>query len=423
MRKQIFFIFATTLLVLSLGLAGCGIKSEADTGSTDHASNSANSNQDRTNNGVVLASYPVSQLEQPAQIDPTPTPVSSDVLTNAYAIDLLYTNIYERVNPSVVNIEVVFEDSFTDSFSGSGSGFVYDMDGHIVTNAHVIQDAREIVITFNSGYVTTARVIGEDSFSDLAVLKVDIAPEFLVPVTMGNSRDVRVGQHVVVIGNPFGLVSSMTVGNISATGRALPSEQLLNEIEANGGIFNNPAIIQVDATINPGNSGGPVLNLAGEVIGVAEAIRTDTGFFQGVAFAIPANTVKRIVPELIERGSVAYPYLGISSPATDGGITVAALAEPFNLPVTSGVLVAEVVSGSPADAAGLIGGDTEEVVRGRRILLGGDIIVAVDGQFVNDLDELLAYLIENIAPGETIQLTVVRGNETLEIPVVVGERP
>ena len=426
MRKQHLFFLATIILLLSLGLVGCGLQSEADSDSASAdslANNDTSASQNQNNSGIVLASYPVSELNQPAQIDPTPTPVSSDVLANAHLIDTLYVNIYERVNPSVVNIEVVFEDSFSDSFSGSGSGFVYDADGHIVTNAHVIKDAREIVVTFANGYVTIATVVGADEFSDLAVLKVNVDPAQLVPVTMGNSRDVHVGQHVVVIGNPFGLTSSMTVGNVSATGRALPSEQLLSEIEANGGIFNNPAIIQVDATINPGNSGGPVLNIDGEVIGVAEAIRTDTGFFQGVAFAIPANTVNRIIPQLIDNGVVAYPYLGISSPSTDGGITVAALAEPYNLPVNSGVLVALVIEDSPAEEAGLIGGDREEVIRGRRVMLGGDIIVAVDGQFVNDLDELLAYLIENIAPGETVQLTVVRGNQTLEIPVVVGERP
>lgn len=424
-RKQHLFILITVVVLFSLSLVACGSQSASSSApdTNEQSSSRANSTNNQNNNGIVLASYPVSELQQPAQVGPTPTPVSSDVLTNAYSIDELFVNIYERVNPSVVNIDIVFDGSFTDSFSGSGSGFIYDNEGHIVTNAHVIQGAREIVVTFSSGYVTTANIVGTDAFSDLAVIKVDVEPEVLVPVTIGNSRDVKVGQHVVVIGNPFGLTSSMTVGNVSATGRALPSEQLLREDGSTADIFNNPAIIQVDAIINPGNSGGPVLNIDGEVIGVAEAIRTETGFFQGVAFAIPANTVKRIVPQLIDTGFVAYPYLGISSPATDDGITVAALAEPYNLPVTAGVLVAEVLSDSPAEDAGLRGGDTEEVIRGRRVILGGDIIVAINGEFVNDLDELLAYLIENVAPNETVQLTVVRDNQTLEIPVTVGERP
>ncbi len=424
-RKQHVFILITVVILLSLSLVGCGLQPESNSASdtNDQTSSRTNSSNNSDNSGIVLASYPVSELQQPAQVGPTPTPVSSDVLTNAYSIDELFINIYERVNPSVVNIDIVFDSSFSDSFSGSGSGFVYDDEGHIVTNAHVIQGAREIVVTFSSGYVTSANIVGVDAFSDLAVIKVDVDPDILVPVTMGNSRDVKVGQHVVVIGNPFGLTSSMTVGNVSATGRALPSEQLLSEDSNASGIFNNPAILQVDATINPGNSGGPVLNIDGELIGVAEAIRTETGFFQGVAFAIPSNTVQRIVPQLIDKGIVSYPYLGISSPATDDGITVAALAEPYNLPVSSGVLVAEVLSDSPAEEAGLRGGDTEEVIRGRRVILGGDIIVAINGEFVNDLDELLAYLIENVSPGETVQLTIVRDNQTLEIPVTVGERP
>lgn len=420
MHKKHLFIFTTIILLLSIGLVGCGLQSAENSAPVEDSAAEVSQNQRNNNNGVVLASYPVAQSNQPAQIDPTPTRVSSDILTNAYAIDELFVNIYERVNPSVVNIEIVLEGSFTDSFSGSGSGFVYDSSGHIVTNAHVVQDAQEIVVTFSNGYTAVATVIGLDSFSDLAVLKVDVDPGQLVPVVMGNSREVHVGQYVVVIGNPFGLNSSMTIGNISATGRALPSDQLLTN---NGDVFNNPAILQVDATINPGNSGGPVLDINGEVIGVAEAIRTETGFFQGVGFAIPSNTVNRIVPELIATGRVAYPYLGISSPATEGGISVAALAEQFNLPVTAGVLVATVIENSPAADAGLVGGDREELVRGRRILLGGDIIIAVDDFYVTDLDELLAYLIETASPGQTITLTLVRGNETLEVLVVVGERP
>lgn len=420
MHKKHLFIFTTIILLLSIGLVGCGLQSAENSAPVEDSAAEVSQNQRNNNNGVVLASYPVTQSNQSAQIDPTPTRVSSDVLTNAYAIDELFVNIYERVNPSVVNIEIVLEGSFTDSFSGSGSGFVYDSSGHIVTNAHVVQDAQEIVVTFSNGYTAAATVVGLDSFSDLAVLKVDVDPGQLVPVVMGNSREVHVGQYVVVIGNPFGLNSSMTIGNISATGRALPSDQLLTN---NGDVFNNPAILQVDATINPGNSGGPVLDINGEVIGVAEAIRTETGFFQGVGFAIPSNTVNRIVPELIATGRVAYPYLGISSPATEGGISVAALAEQFNLPVTAGVLVATVIENSPAADAGLVGGDREELVRGRRILLGGDIIIAVDDFYVTDLDELLAYLIETASPGQTIILTLVRDNQTLEVPVVVGERP
>jgi 2-alkenal reductase len=358
----------------------------------------------------------------PAQ-EPTATALPNHVLVNARLVDQVFVNIYERVNPSVVNIEVVSQTSLSNSFNASGSGFVYDLDGHIVTNAHVVRDAREIIVTFSDGHVADARLVGMDDFSDLAVIRVDGERERLVPVTIGDSGQLKVGQHIVAIGNPFGLQSSMTVGYVSATGRALPSEELVNLQRNSTGRFNNPSIIQVDASINPGNSGGPVLNLDGEVVGVATAIRTETGIFQGVAFAVPSNTLKRIVPQLIADGRVRYPYIGISSPDSSNGVTVAAMAETFNFAVDSGVLVSEVLEDSPADDAGIRGGNRTETFRGQPVRLGGDIIVAVDGLFVSDLDELLAYLVDNIAPNDTVILTVVRGNETLEIPVVVGERP
>lgn len=370
-------------------------------------------------------SYPVSQLSlEPARQGATATPLADDVLTEARALDRVFINIYERINPSVVNIEIVGNNTIAGNITSSGSGFVYDTEGHIITNAHVVQDAREIIVTFSDGTVATADLVGLDAFSDLAVLRVDVAPERLLPVTIGDSNAVQVGQHVVAIGNPFGLKSSMTVGHVSATGRALPSEQLINSFDPNDvGVFNNPSIIQLDVSINPGNSGGPVLNLDAEVIGVAAAIRTETGIFQGVSFAVPSNTLKRIAPQLIRNGEVVYPFLGISSPPSDGGITVAALAQEYDLPVNNGVLVVEVLPNSPAAEAGLQGGDEEQVIRGRPVRLGGDIIVAVDGQPVQNLDELLAYLVQNTSPGDNILLTVVRGDQTLEIPVTVGERP
>lgn len=407
------------LVMIGLVLAACGLgRPIEDPGVSSNQTTNGNNNGQ---NQLVVYNGP--QQDLLGQIDPTATPISEDVLIEAHAIEDVFINLYERINPSVVNIEVVADTSISGRISSSGSGFVYDDQGHIVTNAHVILDAQEIVVTFSDGFVTNAELVGVDTFSDLGVIRVDVNPDRLVPVTLGDSNQVRVGQSVVAIGNPFGLKSSMTIGTVSATGRALPSEQLLNIDRGDPGIFNNPSIIQVDASINPGNSGGPVLNLDGEVIGVAAAIRTETGIFQGVAFAVPVNTLRRVVPQLIETGTVAYSYLGISSPRSDLGLSVAALAEAFNLPVNRGILVATVEADTPAEEAGLQGGSEMATFRGENFQLGGDIIIAVNGENVSDLDELLAYLVENTSPGDTITLTVVRGSETLEIPVTLGERP
>lgn len=350
----------------------------------------------------------------------TPTLLPASIVEEVTAEEQVLVNLYQRVNPSVVNIEIAQRTSLANALDGSGSGFVFDDRGHIITNAHVVQDAAEILVTFHDGYVTTAEIIGTDEYSDLAVIRVDVDERRLIPVQMGDSNALLVGQRIVAIGNPFGLQSSMTQGIISALGRALPSARLLNQSQQS---FSNPSIIQIDAAVNPGNSGGPLLNYNGEVIGVNTAIRTENGTFQGVAFAVPVNTIKRIVPQLIADGIARYSWLGIFSLPEGPGFSVAALAESLNLPVDHGVLIEDVSRNSPADQAGLQGGDQQEVVRGAEVTVGGDIIIAVDGVFVRDLDQLLAYLVENTSPGDTIVLTVVRGNETLDVDVELGERP
>lgn len=346
-----------------------------------------------------------------------PTAVSDAIIEAADAEYLLLTNIYERVAPSVINIQVIGTSSTSDS---RGSGFVFDTNGHIITNAHVVEGAQAIEITFNSGYVTTAEVIGTDAYSDLAVIRVDVEEALLFPVTLANSDNVRVGERAIAIGNPFGLTSSMTLGIVSGLGRQLPSAELIN---AGLSSFRNPSIIQVDTDINPGNSGGPLLNSRGEVIGVNAAIRTDTGVSQGVGFAIPSNTVKRVAPELIETGRIEYSWLGISTRVEDDGFSVAALAEPLNLPVTAGVLVDRVTVNSPADKAGLQGGRQSVIVRDATICSGGDIIIAVNGLYVKNMDELVGYLVVNTTPGDVVNLLVVRDNETFEMPLTLEARP
>ncbi len=352
-----------------------------------------------------------------------PTPVSEAMIAEADADYLLLTNIYERISPAVLAIEVVAQvPGQTETIDiERGSGFIYDLNGHVVTNAHVVLDAEEITVAFDDGYVTTAEVVGLDVFSDLAVIKIDAPTDRLIPLVITNSDQVKVGERAIAIGNPFGLNSSMTVGIVSALGRQLSSAEMIDDDVLPG--FDNPRIIQVDTSINPGNSGGPLLNSRGEVIGVTAAIRSDSGIFEGVGFAIPSNTIHRVVPDLIATGEVEYSYIGINTVPPDLGLSVAALAEELELPVTAGVMITNVMPDSPADTAGLQGGNDQRFMRGVAVCVGGDIIVAVNGKFVQNMDDLVAYLLVNTRPGDTVELMVVRGGETFELPVTLSDRP
>lgn len=368
----------------------------------------------------VVSATRVSDLA--VSFDQIPTPVPDALIDVADADYLLLQNVYERVAPSVVNIEVVVQDTrFGLANVSRGSGFIYSSEGHIITNAHVVDDASAIRVTFNDGYVTDAEVLGDDTYSDLAVLQVSLRdPARLHPIVFGDSRSVRVGQRAIAIGNPFGLNSSMSVGIVSALGRQLPS------VDASGTMltgFQNPSIIQVDAPINPGNSGGPLLNSRGELIGVNTAIRSESGVFEGVAFAVPSATVARVVPELIENGRVEYAWLGISSLSADDGFGLGALAEPLDLPVSQGVLVDTVYPDSPASAAGLQGGRRLVLVRGREVCTGGDIIVAINDEPVRTMDDIVAYLVTNNRPGDVVELLVLRGEQTIEVSVTLEARP
>ncbi len=367
-------------------------------------------------------STPIADLVAFRAQQTTPTPIAQEIIDAADAEYLLLTNLYERVNPSVVNVDVTVSTPHPGIGDlASGSGFVYDAQGHIITNAHVVADATAILITFYDGYVADAELIGLDPYSDIAVVRVDVDAARLRPVVFADSERVRVGERAVAIGNPFGLASSMTVGIVSGLGRQLPSAELINTTGI--GSFQNPSIIQVDADINPGNSGGPLLNSRGEVIGVNTAIRTESGVFQGVGFAVPSRTVQRVVPEIIEAGRVDYAWMGISSPSSENGFGLGGLAEPLSLPVTAGVLVSSITPNSPASKAGLRGGSREVQVRGRPVCAGGDIIVAIDGTYVDTMDELVAYLVMNVRPGMTVNLLVIRGSDTLDIPMVLESRP
>lgn len=388
--------FATLVLIVTLSIAGCREFSVFET----------------------PAPRPVSL----GKIAPTPntlaTPLPQSIEVSADAVELLLQNIYERTNPGVVNIDVSGGTGSDLTEFGSGSGFVIDTDGYIVTNNHVVEGADEIDVTFADGRVAVARVIGTDPYSDLAVIKVEVDPAKLQPLPIGDSDVVKVGQRVIAIGNPFGLVGTMTVGIVSGKGRTLPADGPTST----SGNFSNPDIIQTDAAINPGNSGGPLLNSKGEVIGVNAAIRTDgtNRSNSGVGFAIPSNTVKRVAQQLLKDGRASYPYLGVS---VDNHFTIGELAVVLKLPVDKGVLVSAVVNGGPAEKAGVRGGDRQVTVRGIPVVAGGDVITAIDGDPIVSFDQMIAYLSSHKLVGQEVTLTILRDGETLQLPLTLVDRP
>ncbi len=375
----------------------------------------------RTALSTPVDALPVSIITQdtPQQV----TPVSESLITEADAEYTLLANIYERTAPAVVNIEAdVRNPASGQTDLNRGSGFIYDASGHILTNAHVVNHAEAIRVTFNNGYITDATLTGVDTYSDLAVIQVNTDADRLQALSLTpDSGTVRVGHRAISIGNPFGLNSSMTLGIVSGLGRTLRSAELI-DLDAPPG-FQNPSIIQIDTPINPGSSGGPLLNSRGDVVGIITAIRSESGVFQGVGFAVPANTIRRVVPELIASGSVDYAWLGITVTPEDSGLSVAGLAEPLNLPVDEGVLVRGITENSPADEAGLRGGDSIVEVRGQPVCSGGDIIVAVDGTYVSSMAELVSYLLMTYTPGDTVTLLVVRDRRTIDVPLTLASRP
>lgn len=327
----------------------------------------------------------------------------------------VYAEIYNRVSPSVVAINVVARrptfSGFNEFAEGTGTGFVIDTQGHIVTNYHVVDGATRIEVNFFNGRIVRGEVVGLDPDSDLAVLQVhDIPAEELIPVTLGDSNSLFVGQEVVAIGSPFNQDWTMTTGIISALNRSI---QGLTQ-------FSIGSVIQTDAAINPGNSGGPLLNLHGEVIGVNTQIISQTRSNTGVGFAIPSNLVQRVATQLINNGRVDYSYLGIGGDGVNLYL-IDALGLPNN---TRGVVVTGVQPGSPAAVAGLQNPSRPVNVDGVAVPSQVDIITAIDGTPVNGMPELVSYLASNTVPGQTVNLTVLRnGRQELTLPVTLGSRP
>jgi 2-alkenal reductase len=351
----------------------------------------------------------------PSVVVVTPTPLPEQDLAEIDVQDALLTNIYQRANPSVVYIEVLAQIGGGLEPLGSGSGFVIDQEGHVVTNNHVVENADALQVTLADGSVINdVDILGRDPYSDLAVLQVNAPSNRLASLELGDSDALRVGQQVVAIGNPFGLQGTMTVGVVSAVGRTLRSQIL------QGGSFSNPDVIQTDAAINPGNSGGPLLDSRGRVVGVNTAIRSNTGANAGIGFAVPVNTVKRILPGLIEEGAYEYPYLGITS---NNNFTLAELAATLDLPTEQGVLIAEVQPETAADDAGLRGGDREVEVMGQSVVVGGDIIIAIDEEPLRTFDDLVAYLVSDTAVGQDVVLTILRDGREMKVNVTLGKRP
>ncbi|WP_119070327.1 S1C family serine protease [Aggregatilinea lenta] len=352
------------------------------------------------------------------QATSTPLPVmaidSASASSVAAAADTVIEQLYNEVSPSVVSINVVATQQGNGYFpgstvSGTGSGFVVDTEGHIVTNNHVVEGATDIEVNFVDGTIVRGTVVGTDANSDLAVIQVDLPADQLHPVTFADSDALTIGQSVLAIGSPFGQRWTLTTGIISGLERTIDG---LNNFSIGG-------VIQTDAAINPGNSGGPLLDLNGAVIGVNSQIMSESGSNSGVGFTIPSNLVQRVAQELIANGEVEYSYLGI-----EGGDISLAIIEALDLPSNQqGVVVSNVQSGGPAEQAGLRSATIRQQNMSSQEITGADIITAIDGTPLNGMESLISYLANHTSPGQKVTLTVLRGGHEQSIEVTLGQRP
>ena len=334
--------------------------------------------------------------------------ILGDETTLSSKKNLTLVELFEKSEEGVVKIRADSIDSFTDT-GGVGSGFVYDILGHIITNAHVVEGSDKITVTFLDGSQYNSEIIGVDRFTDIAVIKVNEKPRLLHPLTVGDSSSLKVGEEVAAIGNPFGLAGSMTSGIVSQIGRLLPSQDTG---------FSIPDVIQTDAAINPGNSGGPLLNMRGEVVGINTAIQSSIGEFSGIGFAVPSNTISKIVPTLIKEGKYPHPWIGILGKDIDPD-----LAKVRGLDDAKGFLILNVVEGSPAEKAGLKGMSEISEIDGDEYPVDGDIVISVDGKEVRNISDLLIHLQREKTVGDEMVLGVLRNGEFMHITLELVERP
>lgn len=361
-----------------------------------------------TYGAIVLVLVCVFVFEQQTDALHQTTPLENLVQSNPSS-HLSLADLFSKSQDGVVQI-IVRKSGDNSSERAIGSGIVYDLSGHIITSNHVIDDYQKIRVVFHDGESYSAKVTGTDPFADLAVIKVDADPQALHTLSLGDSSKLRIGDEVIAIGSPFGLSGSMTSGIISQLGRILNPPNI--------GSFSIPNVIQTDTAINPGNSGGPLLNDQGEVIGINTAIQTQTGEFSGVGFAIPSNTMKRIVPYLIQDGHYKHPWLGVSGISVDPD-----LADSLGLSTHEGFLIENIVPGSPASNAGLHASNQTKMIDGIRYKLGGDIIVGVDNNPVKKLEDILNYLQDNKSAGDKMVVQIIRNDKPMEVTLTLQERP
>ena len=386
------WLWLTFFVALALMLAACGGAETAVTQSINTVAENVQPETAVLNQADAMSAsataVPTALVESVLQTS------ANDAVADLFAQERAFVSVYEQVNPAVVNIVIG---------NGQGSGFLFDTNGHIVTNNHVVESGGQIIVNFDDGRQLEATIVGTDPASDLAVIQVDASEiSDITPVSLANSDALKVGQIVIAIGSPFGLQSSMTTGIISALDRLFPGA-----VGPNGTTFQIPDIIQTDAAINPGNSGGPLLDLHGQVIGVNTAIESPVLGSSGIGYAVPANIVNNIVPQIIANGRVDTPWLGIS-----GGVLTEETAVALNLPANqTGILISEVISGGPAASAGLRGGNNP------------DIITGVDDLPIVEFDDLLGYLVQQTVVGQTIELQILRNGQPETVSLTLSARP
>lgn len=346
-------------------------------------------------------------LSQPGGNPPGAIPPNGTVTTPKYDLvekgNASITDLYNNVSSSVVLVEVTKSNGL--KTGNQGSGFIYRSDGYIITNNHVVENSEDVTVTLPEGDILEAEIVGTDPYSDLALLKVNKTG--LKPIPLGNIENIEQGETTLAIGNPFGLQGTITKGIVSQKDRLLDTEEG----------FTIPNVIQTDAAINPGNSGGPLINIKGEVIGVNTAIRSGTGNFIGIGFAVSVKTIKKIIPKLMQNKDVKYSWIGVK-----GRDMSPKIAEKMDTDQKKGVLIVEVISDGPADEAGIEGGDRTVKINGRDIEVGGDIIKSMEGKEMHNMNDLVSYISQNTKPGDEIDVTVIRDGEEKELTLTLGKR-